>query len=96
MLEADAPMATRFPYTFYFHHHVHHPLIQKLRAEFLDELKRKPPRFLLDPFKVKLPSGVDTEDRFEAFEAWRQAHYRIVEESSAYRIWERASTGEAP
>jgi len=93
MLKSDALLATRFPYTFYFHHHVNHPLIQKLRKEFLEQLSEAPPRFLLDPFRVIMPTGVDTEIRFAAFEDWRDAHYRIAEEGVHYRIWERVGDG---
>lgn len=88
MLAADALPATRFPYTFYFLHHVRHPLIQKIRKEFMDELTQNPPRFLLEATTVPLPTGADTEQRFLAFESWRAAHYRTVDEGGHYRIWE--------
>jgi hypothetical protein len=88
ILTADAVLATRFPYTFYFHHHVHHPLIQKLRAEFLDDLEKLPPRFLLEATKVAMPTGRDTEIRFDAFESWKERNYRIVDAGPYHRIWE--------
>lgn len=89
MLQVKAPLATRYPYTFYFHHHVSHPFIQKIRSEFLDELAHCPPRFLLEPFKVNLPTGVDTEKTFQAFEEWRNVRYHVAEQGDEYRIWER-------
>ena len=88
MLAADALPATRFPYTFYFLHHVRHPLIQKIRKEFMNQLERNPPRFLLEATTVPLPTGIGTEERFEAFETWRAMHYRVAEAGEHYRIWE--------
>jgi len=89
MLIADVPLATRFPYSFYFLHSVSHPLIKKIRSEFLDSLNEKKPRFLLECLsKDIVPSGIDTEKRFQAFEDWRDAHYRIAEQGEHYRIWE--------
>ena len=88
MLISDVPLATRFPYSFYFLHSVSHPLIQSLRNEFLDDLAKTPPRFLLEATATPWPSGIDTETRFQAFEDWRDAHYRIAEQGEFYRIWE--------
>jgi len=91
MLIADIPLATRFPYSFYFLHSVSHPLIKKIRSEFLDSLDEKKPRFLLECIEpVFMPNGIDTEKRFQAFEDWRDTHYRIVQENEHYRIWELA------
>ena len=94
MLMVDALPATRFPYSFYFLHHVSHPLIQKLRQEYMDSLKKNPPRFVLEATTVPMPSGMDTEKRFEAFETWRASHYRMVAEDEHYRIWELAEHAE--
>ena len=88
MLLTDAPPATRFIESSYFLHSVSHPLIQKLRKEFLDSLTKRPPRFLLEATTVCWPNGLDTEKRFLAFEAWRGAHYRVSKEGEHYRIWE--------
>lgn len=88
MFMVDAPLATRFPYTFYFFHHVSHPLIQKFRREFMNDLNEKPPRFILECTRIVLPSGVDTAKRFPEFETWRDSHYRVVQSDEYYRIWE--------
>jgi len=89
MLIADIPLATRFPYSFYFLHSVSHPLIKKIRGEFLDSLDEKKTRFLLECIEpVFMPNGIDTEARFQAFEDWRDVHYRVVQENEHYRIWE--------
>jgi len=88
MLMADVPLATRFPYAFYFLHSVSHPLIKKIRSEFLARLDETQPRFLLETRTGSRPSGIDTETHFQAFEQWRNAHYRLAQESEHYRIWE--------
>ena len=88
MLMTDALPATRFIESSYFLHSVSHPLIQRLRKEFLDTLKSRPPRFLLEATTVRWPNGLDTEKRFMAFEAWRDVHYRVSKEGEHYRIWE--------
>ena len=90
MLIANVPLATRFPYTFCFLHNVRHPLTQKIRGEFLKSLDEGKPRFLLECTSARRPSGIDTEPRFQAFEDWRDAHYRVAEEGGHYRIWELA------
>ncbi|MEI7901392.1 MAG: hypothetical protein WCK89_14175 [bacterium] len=89
MLIADALPATRFPYTFYFRHHVSHPLIKKLRHEFTESLENQPPRYLLEATTVLMPKGLDTEQHIQPFETWRNSHYHVVEEGGHYRIWER-------
>jgi hypothetical protein len=89
MLMADALPATRFTETFYFLHNVDSPVIQKLRREFMDTLAKRPPQILLEARGVRWPDGKGTEARFEAFENWRDAHYRVAEETEHYRIWER-------
>lgn len=94
MLVADALPATRFPYTFYFRHHVSHPLIQKLRSEFQASLERRPPRFILEATTVLMPKGLDTVKQIQPFEDWRSTHYHIVEEAEEYRIWERNGGGQ--
>jgi hypothetical protein len=88
MLMTDALPATRFIESYYFLHSVSHPLIQKLRKEFLDSLEKRPPRYLLEATTVRWPGGLDTEQRFQAFEEWRGSHYRICKEDEHYRVWE--------
>ena len=88
MLMTGTPPATRFVEFSYFLHSVSNPLIQSLRKEFLSDLETTPPRFLLEATSAKWPNGIDTEPRFQAFEDWRDAHYRIAEQDEHYRIWE--------
>ena len=88
MLRVDALPATRFLEYSYFLHSVSHPLIRQFRREFLEQLAAHPPRFILEARDQDWPNGLDTEARFNDFEAWRDAHYRIAEEAKAYRIWE--------
>ncbi len=89
MLQAGAKPATRFLYTFHFYHHVQHPLIQKLRREFLSALLLTPPRFLLESVGDRKPAGLGTAEHFEAFDQWRDERYHVVEAGERYRIWEK-------
>ena len=88
MLLADAPPATRFLEYSYFLHSVSHPLIRGFRKEFMAQLIERPPRFILEARAQDWPNGLDTEQRFAEFENWRDAHYRVAEETHAFRIWE--------
>ena len=91
MLQAKALPATRFLYTFHFYHHVDSPFIRRLRKEFVDALSARPPRFLLEATDSPVPHGKGTSDRFEEFDQWREAHYRVVASGDGYRIWELKS-----
>jgi hypothetical protein len=88
MLLADARLATRFPYTFYFYHHVSHPLIQRFRATFMDELRKAPPDYLFEVTGAPKPTGLDTRAGFAAFDAWRAEQYRVVAQTAEARIWQ--------
>ena len=88
MLLTDAMPATRFIESSYFLHSVSHPLIKKIRSEFLASLEKQPPRFILEALNVRWPNGRDTEETFAAFETWRSAHYVARKEGEHYRIWE--------
>lgn len=89
MLLVDAPPATRFLEYSYFLHSVSHPLIIGFRQEFMAQLEAHPPAVILEACAQDWPNGIDTEERFVAFEAWRDANYQVAEESAAYRIWRR-------
>jgi hypothetical protein len=88
MLATDALPATRFIEFSYFLHSVNTPLIHQFRQEFLASLNARPPRFLLEATTVRWPNGLNTEARFADFDAWRDAHYSVVQQSGHYRIWE--------
>lgn len=88
MLMTDTLPATRFVEFSYFLHSVSTPLIQSLRKEFLTDLEKRPPRFLLEVRSEKWPNGIDAEKHFQAFEDWRDVHYHVAEQSEHYCIWE--------
>jgi hypothetical protein len=91
MLIARAPIATRFIYDFHFYHHVSQPYIQTLREEFVRELTRTRPRFLIQMTTEDKPwpSGRDTTRRFEALEALIAEGYVVALEGRGFRILER-------
>ena len=87
MLRVDAPPATRFLEYSYFLHSVSHPLIGQFRTEFMAQLAARPPGVILEVCAQDWPNGIDTETQFADFETWRDANYRVAEETQAYRIW---------
>jgi len=89
MLEARAPLATRFVYDFHFYHHVSTPYIQGLRVEFLRELSAARPRFVIQFTNRSWVSGPDTTRSFPELEAYLARQYEQVVVRKGYVIWER-------
>ena len=68
MLFSRAELATPYINDFQFYHHVSHPYIQQLRADFITRLQRKKPKFIIRvqegaPFKPKM-LGTDVSYEF--------------------------------
>ena len=55
MLLANAKLATKYMYDYHFYHHISRDYIQKLRDDFIEELKKSNPRYLIsiiEPIKT--------------------------------------------
>jgi hypothetical protein len=79
MLMAEAPLATRFLYSFHFYHHVSTPYIQALRAEFLSQLRARRPRFIIETtIPPPWPVGLDTTRDFPELQRLLAANYRVA------------------
>ena len=91
MLAARAELATPFFVDSSFYHHVSHPYIQKLRRQFIDDLKASKPRFIVEVLDKDRPSGPDTTNRFEELEAYIAANYRpvVLQKKLRFIIYER-------
>ena len=90
MLEARAPLATRFMYDFHFYHHVDTPYIARLRRQFLRQLAEARPRFVIQVFGGRpWPGGPGTTREFPLLQAILDSEYRVVHEAETYRILER-------
>jgi hypothetical protein len=88
MLMARARLATRFMYDFHFYHHIDSPYTQKLRSEFLDELKQVRPRFIVDILRNKpWVHGENTTDEFPELIRFIQQNYRVARNDPYFRIY---------
>lgn len=89
MLMARAPLATRFIYDFHFYHHISNPYIQKLRREFIEELRDEKPRFIIQVLEYKpWPSGPDTTREFPELRKFLKQNYSKVYIGETFRILE--------
>jgi hypothetical protein len=90
MLMARAPLATRFMYDFHFYHHISRPYIGKLRREFVEELRMKMPRYIIQVLdKRAWPTGADTTREFPELQTFMAKYYVTVQQGTTYRILER-------
>lgn len=87
LLRLGARQATRFVYDFHFFHHVDHPVIQALRAEFLAAWDARPPRAVV-VFERGWPAGgYERLERFPALAERLRRDYRIVARGDGYRVY---------
>jgi hypothetical protein len=93
LLEARAVLATRYLFTYHFHHHESHPVIREMRRRFLDELEESRPRFLVDVEGAPRPSGPDAGGPFPELEELIQGSYQIAREGRGFRVYERVESG---
>jgi hypothetical protein len=92
MLEARAPLATRFMYDFHFYHHVDTPYVVRLRRQFVRQLAAARPRFVIRVFDGRpWPGGPGTSREFPALEAFLEREYRVVHTGATYDILERTT-----
>jgi hypothetical protein len=88
MLKSQAKIATPFVYDFYFYHHVSSDYIQGLRKEFIRDLERSNPRFIIQIARHGSPvSGEDTTRKFAELNTLLNENYRIVVEGNGYLIY---------
>lgn len=88
MLQAKAPIATRFLYDYHFYHHPGHPVIQALRKEFMNALTQNPPRFVIDVDNRYHPKSFADAPDFPQLQSWLKTHYRLAHQGKEYRILE--------
>lgn len=84
------PQATRFVFTFHLFYLNDNPYIKKIRAEFLNALKKEVPKILV--FSHVTADGeqknYDYIRQFPALYAWINENYRLAFEDYDYRIYE--------
>ena len=90
MLETRARIATPYIFDFYFYHHVSHPYIQGLRADFINDLQIASPRFIIEVTAIDKPwiTGPDTSREFPELRAFLDKNYSIAVQKDDYTIYE--------
>lgn len=91
LLLARARTATRFVYDVVMYHHVSHDFIRDLRREFLFQMDRTKPRFVIEVYgeDKQWAKGEDTTREFPELSALLRGSYGTVKEGNGYRIHER-------
>jgi hypothetical protein len=91
MLETRAHIATPYVFDFYFYHHISHPYIQSLRADFMNDLQVANPRFIVEVTAIDKPwiTGPDTSREFPELRAFLAANYSITIHKDDYVIYEK-------
>ncbi|MDO9302355.1 MAG: hypothetical protein Q7T89_13285 [Anaerolineales bacterium] len=90
MLETRARIATPYIFDFYFYHHVSHPYIQGLRADFMNDLQIASPRFIIEVTAIDKPwiTGEDTSREFPELRAFLDEKYSVTIHKDDYVIYE--------
>jgi hypothetical protein len=91
MLETRARIATPYVFDFYFYHHVSHPYIQSLRADFMNDLQIASPRFIVEVAAIDKPwiTGPGTSREFPELREFLDGNYSITIHKDDYLIYER-------
>ncbi|GAB4544536.1 MAG: hypothetical protein Fur002_17810 [Anaerolineales bacterium] len=89
MLQTRAPLATPYVFDFYFYHHISDPYIQNLRADFLNQLQTRPPRFIIEVTAEDKPwvSGADAGRQFPELQVFLRENYSIQVNKDDFRIY---------
>ena len=90
MLESRSRIATPYVFDFYFYHHVSHPYIQSLRADFMTDLQSANPRFIVEVTAEDKPwvSGVDASRSFPELRLYLNENYSVTIQKDGYVIYE--------
>ena len=89
MLKAEAKTATRFIYDFHFYHHINSPYIIRLKKEFIDELEKSKPEFIIRILENRpWPGGENTSRNFNELDDFIDRNYYVVKEGQGYKIYE--------
>jgi hypothetical protein len=91
MLETRARIATPYIFDFYFYHHISHPYIQELRADFMNDLQTASPRFIIEVIAIDKPwiTGPDTSREFPELREFLKKNYSVTIDKDDYVIYEK-------
>jgi hypothetical protein len=90
MLETRAQIATPYVFDFYFYHHLSSPYIHSLRADFMEQLQKSRPRFVIEVTAIDKPwvAGSDTSRDFPELRKFIEENYSITLYKDDYVIYE--------
>lgn len=91
MLQTRAPIATNYVFDFYFYHHISNPYIQNLRSDFMNQLIKSRPRFIIEVTSADKPwvGGDDTtRAKFPELQTFLDENYSITIQKDDYMIYE--------
>jgi hypothetical protein len=87
LLRAHLVQPTRFLYDFHFYHHPGAPMIERLRAELMDNLRARPPRLIVLWEPGWPTGGYERIDAFPALRGWLFTNYDLAHRGDGYRIY---------
>jgi hypothetical protein len=91
MLMARVKLAAPFVYDESFYHNLDIPYVQQLRTQFVGDLERIRPRFIIevhDDGPYSEPTGPNTSREFPELRSFLTGHYAVIQEGQGYRIHE--------
>jgi hypothetical protein len=87
LLRARLVQPTRFLYDFHFYHHPEAPMIQRLRAELVRDLRAQRPALVV-LWEAGWPAGgYERLDAFPVLMDWLLAGYEMARQGDGYRIY---------
>ncbi|MEA5581260.1 hypothetical protein VB620_07895 [Nodularia harveyana UHCC-0300] len=89
MLLSKAVVATPYVTDFQFYHHVSNPYIQSLRKNFITELEKEMPKFIIKVETISKISGTDTNYSFPKLEEFIKQHYSKDYIGTGFDIYRR-------
>jgi hypothetical protein len=87
LLRLGARQPSRFLYDFPFYNDVGHPYVQRLRAELMEALRRRPPAAVAVLEAGWPAGGYERLAVFPELERWLRDNYRLEEEGDGYRLY---------
>jgi hypothetical protein len=90
LLMTQTQIATPYIYDFYFHHHLDHPFIQRIRRDFVERLKATRPQIIIVETYLEYSLYTSGRRNFPEIEQFLAQHYRVaVNSENNYIIYER-------
>jgi hypothetical protein len=87
LLRVRLVQPTRFLYDFHFFHHPETPMIQRLRAELMRDLRARRPALVVLWQPGWPAGGYERLDGFPALATWLATGYEVARQGDGYRIY---------